>query len=82
MQFGNDDVASKVWVMVRASLVSLFGVSDGAMRYGVEAAVECPYGNDDRQPVACGGIDRRKPCIFLLRSSSSKLELSLVNVCD
>jgi hypothetical protein len=30
VQFGNDDVASKVWVAVRASLVSLTGVSDGS----------------------------------------------------
>jgi hypothetical protein len=31
MQFGNNDVASKVWVAARASLVDLSGVSDGSL---------------------------------------------------
>jgi hypothetical protein len=86
MQFGNDDVSSKVWVAASASLVGLSGIFDGfscalSCRFGVGAAVECPCGNDDRQSVACGGLGQCKPCIFILRSSSSKSELSLVGVC-
>jgi hypothetical protein len=49
--------------------------------FGVIAAVECPNGNDDGQAVAGGGLGRHKPCIFLLGSSSSQSELSLVGVC-
>jgi hypothetical protein len=86
VKFGNDDVVRKVWVAARASLVGLSGVSDGfscapPCRCGVEAMVKCPCGNDYRQLVACGGLGRRKPCISLSRSSSSKSELSFVGVC-
>jgi hypothetical protein len=81
VQFGNDDVVGKFWVMARASLA----VSDGfscalPCRCGVGAAVECPCGNDDGQPMVFGELGRRKLCIFLLRSSSSKSELSILGM--
>jgi hypothetical protein len=86
VQFGNDDVASKVWVALRASLVGLSGVSDvfscaPPCHYRVGSAMECPCGNDDGQPVAYEEFGQRKPCILLLRSSSSQSKLSLVDVC-
>jgi hypothetical protein len=57
VQFGNDDVTSKVWVAARASLVGLSSVSGefscaSPCRCGVGAAVECHCGNDDGQLVA------------------------------
>jgi hypothetical protein len=52
VQFGNDDVSSKVLIMAQATLVGLSGMSNGfscalPCHCGVGAAVECPYGNDD-----------------------------------
>jgi hypothetical protein len=86
VQFGNNDVASKSWVVAQASLVILSSMSDGLSsaslcRSGVGTMVECPYENDDEQLVARRGFFRRKPSIFLLWSLSSKSELSLVGVC-
>jgi hypothetical protein len=55
VQFGNDEVASKVWVAARAWLVGLSGMSNGfscapPCRCGVGDVVEHPCGNDDGQP--------------------------------
>jgi hypothetical protein len=88
VQFGNDDVANKVWVTARASVVCLSGVSDEfscapPCRFGVRVVVEYPC-NDDGQLVACGDSVCASPAYFscgACRKSRSNLTLAYVADC-
>jgi hypothetical protein len=85
VQFGNDDVASKVCVTARASLVGLSSVSDGfscalPCHHGDGSAMECPCGNDDGQPAAYKGFSRCKPAYYSCGARrSSQIKLSLIS---